>query len=335
MRKARWTSAASRGVCCHLCEKECRLALSGECGPCGVRESDDGALWTRAEDRFTRLVARPIEALGLYHVLPGARALAASFPDPSAAAAAAAGEAAASPDEPICRAADLPELARAAGAAAVAFTGPEPTWQLEALLPALDLVRHAGLLAVVKTRAGVTGEALDLLARGVDAVSIRVPTLEEGTARRLGAVPPHRLRAAIATLRRRSVWVEATTVLVPGVNDSDAELLEIALSLRGIGEEIPWHVRCSPQEERMLARWAETAIERALAAGGQAGLEYVYAAEAPGADRELTFCHVCRDVVLIERFAGQPRVLLRDGVRCPRCRTRALGVFERGATASR
>jgi pyruvate formate lyase activating enzyme len=86
-------------------------------------------------------------------------------------------------------------------------------------------------------------------------------------------------------------------------------------------------VRCIPGEESLIAHWTATAIERALAAGARAGLEYVYAVDAPGADRELTFCPVCRDVVLIERFQGQPRTFLADGLRCPRCRTKAHGLF--------
>jgi pyruvate formate lyase activating enzyme len=298
------------------------------CGPCGVRENRGGVLWTRADGRVVKVVPRPVEALGLYHVLPGTRALTVSFADPTAPA---------GQDDVMARALhsystrELPDLARRAGAATVAFGYAEPTFHFEALVPALELARRSGFLTAIQSNGGATVETCARLATLLDAVSIDVPTLVESTARRMGGVPAHALRGALATLRRRGVWCEISTVLVPGVNDSDQELLEIALSLKAIDDTMPWHVRCIPTDERMLARWAETAIERALAAGARAGLDYVYATEAPGSDRELTFCHVCRDVVLIERYLGQPRNLMAEGLRCPRCRTQARGLFDRRA----
>jgi pyruvate formate lyase activating enzyme len=296
-----------------------------------VREYRGGTLWTRADGRIVKVVPRPVEALGLYHVLPGSRALTVSFADPSALA---------RNDDPLDRAlhsystAELPDLARRAGATTVAFGYVEPTFHFEALVPALELVRRAGFLTAIQSNGGATVESCARLATLLDAVSIDVPTLVDATARRMGGVPAHALRGALATLRSRGVWTEVSTVLVPGVNDSDKELLEIALSLKTIDDTMPWHVRCIPSDERMLARWAETAIERALEAGTRAGLDYVYATEAPGSDRELTFCHVCRDVVLIERYLGQPRNLMAGGLRCPRCRTQARGLFDRRAAAT-
>jgi len=300
------------------------------CGPCGVREYRGGVLWTRADGRIVKVVPRPVEALGLYHVLPGSRALTVSFADPNATA----------NDDVLDRAlhsyspSELPDLARRAGAAAIAFGYVEPTLQFESLVPALEHARRAGFLTAIQSNGGATVEACARLAKLLDAVSVDVPTLVESTARRMGGVPAHALRSALGTLRDRGVWTEVSTVLVPGVNDSDQELLEIALSLKTIDDTMPWHVRCIPTDERMLARWAERAIERALEAGARAGLDYVYATEAPGSDRELTFCHVCRDVVLIERYLGQPRNLMSGGLRCPRCRTQARGLFERGAHAA-
>jgi pyruvate formate lyase activating enzyme len=291
-----------------------------------VREYRGGVLWTRADGRIVKVVPRPIEALGLYHVLPGSRALTVSFSGAGTDA---------PPADPFVRAlhshspAELPDLARRAGAATIAFGYVEPTLQFEALAPALELARDAGFLTAIQSNGGATVETCLRLAKLLDAVSIDVPTLVESTARRLGGVPAYALRDALATLRSRGVWAEVSTVLVPGVNDSDQELLEIALSLRAIDDTMPWHVRCIPTEAPMLARWGERAIERALEAGARAGLDYVYATEAPGSDRELTFCHVCRDVVLIERYLGQPRNLMAEGLRCPRCRTRARGLFDR------
>ena len=327
MRKAELWTALPHAASCHLCERQCVLEESAS-GPCGVREYRGGVLWTHADGRIVKVLPRPIEALGLYHVLPGSRALTVSFAG-----------AAAPPADPLERAlhshspSELPDLARRAGAATIAFGYVEPTLQFEALAPALELARRAGFLTAIQSNGGATVEACLRLAPLLDAVSIDVPTLVESTARSLGGVPAYALRGALATLRSRGVWAEVSTLLVPGVNDSDQELLEIALSLRAIDDTMPWHVRCIPTDAPMLARWPERAIERALEAGARAGLDYVYATEAAGSDRELTFCHVCRDVVLIERYLGQPRNLMAGGLRCPRCRTQARGLFHRHARA--
>jgi pyruvate formate lyase activating enzyme len=326
MRKAWFVQAVPRGVVCTLCARQC-LLREGERGPCGLRECADGELVTRASERVGRVVPRRIEALGLYHVLPGSRALTAAFCEPP------------QPDAPRSRGDDselhtyaieeLPELARRAGCRGVAFGYVEPTYALESLVPALEIARGAGLLAVLQTAGAMSAEVAQFLAPRLDAVSLHLSTLTESTALRRGHVGPQVLRDNVRRLREAGVWVETSTLLEPGVNDSQEELLEIALSLRAIDAAIPWHVRCIPAagEGGLLERWAETATERALEAGARAGLEYVYAADAPGSDRELTFCPVCRDVVLIERFQGEPKSFLAEGIRCPRCRTRAHGLF--------
>jgi len=325
MRKAWFAQAAPRGVHCTLCERQCLLE-EGERGPCGLRECAGGVLVTRSSGRVGRAVPRRIEALGLYHVLPGSHALTVALGESPPAE----GDAGrhADPELHSYSISELPDLARRGRCRAVAFGYAEPTFAVETLAPALDLVRRARLLAIVHTTGVMSAAAADLLAPRLDAVSLQLPTLMEPTARRHGHVGPHVLRENLRRLRRAGVWVETSTLLEPGVNDSREELLEIALSLRAIDSAVPWHVRCIPAEEPLLVRWAATATERALEAGARAGLEYVYAADAPTSDRELTFCPVCRDVVLIERFLGQPRSFLADGLRCPRCRTRAHGLFQ-------
>jgi pyruvate formate lyase activating enzyme len=333
MRKAElWTALPHAGLC-HLCERQCVLEESAR-GPCGLREYRDGVLWTRADGRFVKIAPRAIESLGLYHVLPGSRALLATFAD----APVDGPEAAPSGTSSI---GELPELARTASAASIAFAaagraGPpgfaDPTLHYEVLAPALQLARDRGFVTVVRATGAATCATYARLASLIDAVSLEIPTLHDATARRLEGVPSHVVRASLATLRSRGVWVEVTTVLVPGMNDSERELLEIALSLRSIDPTIPWHVRCAAADEPRGA--ADRAIERALDAGARAGLEYVYTAESAGADREVTFCHVCRDEVLIERFLGQPRNLMAGGLRCRRCLTPARGLFHRRSRAA-
>ena len=327
MRKAMFAQAAAQGVSCTLCERQC-LLREGERGPCELRECADGELVTRAGERMGRVVPRRIEGLGLYHVLPGSRTLTVAFTDDADDAAHELDEQAKPRHLKSYGIDELPDLARRAGCRSVAFGYREPTYYVESLAPALAIARRGGLRTIVQTCGVMSAAAIDFLAPELDAVSLHLPTLRDGTARHHGHVAPHVLRATLKRLRQARVWVEASTLLEPGVNDGDDELLEMALSLSAIDPEIPWHVRCIPADGFLSGRWAGSAIERALEIGARAGLEYVYAADAPTRDRELTFCPVCRDVLLIERFEGAPRTFLADGHRCPRCRTQPAGVFQ-------
>jgi pyruvate formate lyase activating enzyme len=286
-----------------------------------VRECADGELVTRSSDRVSRVVPRAVESLGLYHVLPGTRALTLVPAEPHAAAARGVAL-------HTWNVKDLPELARLADCRCVAFSRCEPVFSIETVDAAFGVARDAGLTTVVETALASLPPATELLARRLDAASVTIPTMVEATARRLRSTSPHVLRDNLAALRARGVWVEVTTILEPGVNDSDDELLEIALSLATIDPATPWHVRTAPASQLpLLTRAATSAIERAVEAAARARLQYAYATETCGTDRELTFCHVCRDVVLIERFLGQPRSFLADGGHCPRCRTKARGLF--------
>jgi pyruvate formate lyase activating enzyme len=277
--------------------------------------------------RVERVAPRRVEALGLYHVLPGTRVLTAAFADPDEAPAKSS-RVALDAELRTYAVDELPDLARRTGCRSVFFGDVAPAWSLEALAPALDLVRRARLVTILQTRGESTAAAAACVAPRLDAASVHVSTMNDEVARRHGHVAPHLLRENLRVLRSAGAWVEVSTQLEPGVNDSDADLLELALSLRAIDRAIPWHVRCIPGASGLLSNWAPTAIERAVEAGARAGLEYVYAADAPGGDRELTFCPTCRDVVLIERFLGEPHSYLADGLRCPRCRQQAHGIFQ-------
>lgn len=280
-------------------------------------------MWS-AVPTLVRVASRPIEALDLYHVLPGSRALVVGFAEPAAAN----GRRAASID-PAWPLAALPRLARTGRCATVAFAEGEPLFALPALLAAAELARSEGFVTALRTRELPSAEACVALAPRLDAVALELAPL---SGRPCGAVRSHDVRDRLARLRQAGVWVEVVTPLSAEVAARD--LLETALSLKAIDGAIPWHVRA--QRKLLLERpeLAAAEVAQAVAAGERAGLEHVYAPEAPSGDREITYCSVCRDVVLIERFVGQPQSYLADGRRCPRCGTRAKGLFERAVASA-
>ncbi len=135
----------------------------------------------------------------------------------------------------------------------------------------------------------------------------------------------------IRSLHERGIWVEVVTLLVPGFNDSDEELTDIARFLVSVSRDIPWHVTAFHKDYKMTGP-ADTSVRtllRAAETGAREGLHFVYAGNIPGAvgEWEDTRCPSCR-AVLIERRGF--RVLanrIPDGV-CPSCRRAVPGFWE-------
>jgi pyruvate formate lyase activating enzyme len=130
-------------------------------------------------------------------------------------------------------------------------------------------------------------------------------------------------------MKKLGIWVEVTTLIVPGMNDDPAELNDIAAFIAETGREIPWHVsRFHPQYHMPDTPPTSTAILRtALEIGRKAGLRYVYAGNVPGDPAEDTHCYAC-DATLIERegFYVRTNRLTAEGA-CPACATKIDGVF--------
>ena len=136
---------------------------------------------------------------------------------------------------------------------------------------------------------------------------------------------------AIHLLKEKNFWIEVVTLVVPGFNDSDAELTNIARFIESVSAEIPWHVTAFHQDYKMLDRnnTAAKGLQRAAAIGREAGLQFVYAGNLPGmvGDLENTYCPGC-GTLLVERDGYRiMKNRLVDG-NCPECSKRIPGVWK-------
>ncbi len=133
---------------------------------------------------------------------------------------------------------------------------------------------------------------------------------------------------AIRLYKKMGIWIEITTLVIPGHNDSEQELRDIAEFIRSVGEEIPWHVsRFHPTYK--LPDQPVTPIETLTMArriGLEAGLRYVYEGNVPG-EGEDTNCPVCKKG-LIKRIGYRIRENnVKDG-KCVFCGAAIDGVWE-------
>jgi pyruvate formate lyase activating enzyme len=134
----------------------------------------------------------------------------------------------------------------------------------------------------------------------------------------------------VRALHEKGFWLEIVTLVVPGFNDSDEELTDIAEFLASVSPDIPWHVTAFHPDYKMTdpPRTSVEALLRGVEIGRRAGLNFVYAGNLPGhvGDSENTYCPGCR-ALLVERFGF--RVIgnrLADG-RCPECSRPIPGVW--------
>lgn len=224
---------------------------------------------------------------------------------------------------------EIVALARRRLAPVVVSTYNEPLITSEWAVEIFRLAKAEGIATGYVSNGNATPEVLDYLRPWVDLFKVDLKGFRQEAYRSLGG----RLDAVLETIRglhERGFWVEVVTLLVPGFNDSTAELEDLASFVASVSRSIPWHVTAFHPDYRMVDPRATrpTDLARAARIGRDRGLRYVYAGNLPGSldDLENTRCHACGETI-IERVGF--RVLanrLKDGA-CPSCGTSIPGVW--------
>ena len=124
------------------------------------------------------------------------------------------------------------------------------------------------------------------------------------------------------------MWVEVTNLVIPGLNDSDEELRDIAQFLKAVDSDIPWHISRFHPTYRMnnLASTSPERLRKAREIGFEEGLKYVYTGNLPGDEGENTFCHHCSKLI-INRFGVSIRENRIEDNKCPECGTEIPGIW--------
>jgi pyruvate formate lyase activating enzyme len=188
-----------------------------------------------------------------------------------------------------------------------------------------------GLVCSYVSNGNATAEVLDYIRPYVDLYKVDLKSFDDKHYRQLGGVLKTILEG-IRMIHGRGFWLEIVTLVIPGFNDSDAELRDVAQFLVSISPDIPWHVTAFHQDYKMTepANTTAKALIRAAEIGVAQGLRYVYAGNLPGqvGPFENTCCPSCK-AVLIQRVGY---TILKDlltpsrGV-CPSCSTKIPGVW--------
>jgi pyruvate formate lyase activating enzyme len=224
----------------------------------------------------------------------------------------------------------LVSLALRNDAQVVTSTYNEPLITSEWAVSIFKLAKQEGLVTSYVSNGNGTPEVIDYIRPWVDLYKVDLKSFRDKSYRQLGGVLQNVLDT-IQMLHDKGFWVEIVTLVVPGFNDSDEELRDIAQFLAGVSRDIPWHVTAFHQDYKMRDKENTTVrhLMRAVESGRDAGLNYVYAGNLPGmvGGLENTYCPNCKSL-LIERWGFEvSQNNLRDG-KCPGCQTEIPGFWK-------
>jgi pyruvate formate lyase activating enzyme len=335
--EARFYTPAEEGkVKCYLCSHRCVIS-PGKRGICGVRENKDGKLYTLVYGRAISYNIDPIEKKPLYHFLPGTRSYSIATVGCNFRCLHCQNwEISQMPRERDGEIAglDLPpeEVVRQAAqydCASISYTYTEPTIFAEYAVDCAKLAQKKGIKNVFVTNGYITPEALKEIASYIDAANIDLKGFTEEFYREVCGAKLKPVLESIKLYKKLGVWIEITTLIIPGYNDDEEQLRGIAKFIKSVGEEIPWHVtRFHPEYKLMgVSHTPLDTLRRARDIGKEEGLLYVYTGNVLGDEGENTYCYNCGEL-LIERHGFDILKYRIEKGKCPKCGVKIHGVRE-------
>lgn len=330
-----WEPAQGKKVQCNLCAHRCVIP-DGKLGRCCVRQNTDGVLYSLNYDRLCAANPDPIEKKPLFHFQPGTSSFSVAtvgcnfrcefcqnwhisqMP---------------CEEDRIDGQPYTPEQivagALRSGCKSIAYTYTEPTIFMELCADCGQLAKQNGLTNVFVSNGYMTREAVDLAKQWLNGINVDLKSFSDDYYRRLCKA---RLQPVLDTItyiaKETDIWMEITTLLVPGENDSDEELKQLVdFIVSKAGPDVPWHIsRFHPQYKYQDSRPTPiSSLERAERIAKEAGLRYIYLGNVPGAKSESTFCYNC-GTMLIERIGYRIAASRIENASCPDCRVKIAGL---------
>jgi pyruvate formate lyase activating enzyme len=333
-----WTDRENKSADCVLCSHRCSVA-PGKWGVCGVRENRAGILVTHVYGEVIAANVDPIEKKPLYHFLPGTTSFSIAAPGCNFRCGFCqnwrisqlqardhglrdgGGQGQLLPPEAAAR------VAVERGCASISYTYTEPTIFFEYAYDTALRAKALGLANVFVTNGFMTPEALDTIRPYLDAANVDLKSFRDETYKKIckGRLQP--VLDSIRLMKKLGIWVEVTTLVVPGLNDDESELRGIASFLAETDRLIPWHISRFHPDFQFTDRRATPleALRRAAEIGREAGLAFVYVGNVAG-EGDATLCPRCGATLVRRSGLWTEECTVVDG-RCPACRAEVPGRF--------
>jgi pyruvate formate lyase activating enzyme len=327
---------SGRAVQCQACEHFCAIQV-GQAGKCGVRQNVEGTLQLVVYADPVAVHVDPVEKKPLFHFLPQQQILSigtygCNFFCPFCQNwqmsqdrdhdGRSSGQQSATPEA-------LVETCVRNRIPMIAYTYNEPTVFFEYTYDTAKLAHEHGIKNVYVSNGYMSRALLDMIGPYLDGINVDLKAFTEEFYRQQCQARLEPVKRNIAFLAREThTWIEITTLLIPGSNDSEDELRALADWLAEVDPDMPWHVSAFHPDYQMLDRppTPGRSLNRAYEIGKQAGLRYVYVGNVTDADREGTYCPQCSRKLIERRWYSVRQLWTKPGV-CPQCGAAVAGVW--------
>ncbi|MFH0864308.1 MAG: AmmeMemoRadiSam system radical SAM enzyme [Candidatus Gottesmanbacteria bacterium] len=304
---------------CQLCSHRC-LILPGKRGICSVRENRNGTLYTLVYGLVIAANVDPIEKKPFFHFLPGSKSFSiatagcnfrckfcqnweiSQLPKNRGEGLGFVPHASTEPDlnDSYTTPDEIVKQALFTNCQSIAYTYTEPTIFFEYAIDTAKLAKKAGLTNVFVSNGYQTPETIKQMAGLIDAVNIDLKSFSDEFYQQVCGARLQPVLDSIKLMHNLGIWVEITTLLVPGQNDSPDELSKLAKFIASVDKNIPWHIsRFHPdyQLTDMQPTPLKT-LESAYAIGKGVGLNYIYIGNVIDDKHESTYCPKCNNLAI-------------------------------------
>jgi pyruvate formate lyase activating enzyme len=321
-------------VICHLCAHECRI-VEGGTGICRVRKNIGGELFSLNADRIVAMNIDPIEKKPMYHFMPGSQSLSIAAMGCNFSCRFCQNHSISIVQEENAIQGDkvspdqLVALAQKNGTRSISYTYTEPTVFFELVLETARLARSAGIRNVLVSNGYLTPQALDLLGPFLDGANIDLKSFNDDFYKKYCSARLQPVLRTIEAMKAMDIWVEVTTLLIPGLNDDRLEIDGLLTFLRGIDANIPWHAsRFFPNYHLCDVPPTEAgAIHGFLQLAEEKGLNFAYGGNLADSRWSHTRCPHCQKNLLERSGYHAANIGLQAG-HCRFCGAEIPGIWQ-------
>jgi len=318
---------------CYLCAHQCKIAEQ-KFGLCGARQNIGGALYTHVYGKVIARHTDPVEKKPLNHFFPGSASFSIAtvgcnfrcgfcqnweISQSSIRDGAPQGEDLA-PEEIV-------RFALENDCKSISYTYTEPTIFFEYAYDTAKLAKGKGLYNIFVTNGYMSQEALQMIKPYLDAANVDLKFFRDSAYQRVCKARLTPVLDSIRLMRKLNIWIEITTLVVPGENDSEGELRDIAQFIASVDKNIPWHISLFHPDYQFSDRQAtpESTLKKTEGIGHQAGLTYIYVGNVWGWGND-THCHNCKKLLIKREGFSVLEYNIKEG-RCVFCHTVIPGLF--------
>ncbi|MBS3055816.1 MAG: AmmeMemoRadiSam system radical SAM enzyme [Candidatus Aenigmarchaeota archaeon] len=320
-------------VQCTACSHYCTI-LNGKTGICGVRKNINGQLWLLVYGKPCSVNTDPIEKKPLYHFFPGTKIFSLGTFGCNFSCEFCQNWDISQYRKPKNIGHDLPpekiiDYCTEHNIPSIAFTYNEPSIFFEYAFDIMKLAHQKNIKTVFVSNGYMSKEATERLFGHLDAINIDLKSFNPDFYKKVCKARLEPVLDNIKKLHKAGVWVEITTLVIPGENDSKEELEQIAGFVASIDKNIPWHISAFHPDYKMKDRDSTSIqkLNKAYEIGRKAGLNFVYTGNVHSSEYQNTYCQKCSNLLIQRTWHTARNVDLLNG-KCGKCGIDIPGVWQ-------